>query len=110
MSSGPLRPEVKLGVELSAIMSRNMYTTDPAPVIEQLHATAGARPDILAKEVGTWIGFYETDRNRAALIAALRTLPDLDEWIALGRRRADDGRHTTQGFGEPGTRYVLPGS
>lgn len=109
MSSGPLRPEVKLGVELSAIMSRNMYTTDPDPVLDQLRATAGDRIDILAMEVGTWIGFYETDRDRSVLIEALRTFPGLEEWIAIGRARFGAGRHSTQGFGEPGRRDVLDG-
>lgn len=102
-----LSPDRLLGVKISAIMSRNMYTTDPGPVLEQLRAAAGMRTDVLAMEVGTWIGFYETDPHRAVLIDALRTLPGLDEWIAIGRRRADDGRHSTQGFGEPGARHVL---
>lgn len=109
MPHGPLSADRMLGVKLSAIMSRNRYTIDPGSVVDELRATAGDRTDILAMEVGTWVGFYETEKYSAVLIEALRTLPDLEPWIAVGRQRFNDGRHTTQGFAEPGRRDVLGG-
>lgn len=101
MSSGPLHPDVALSVKLSAIMSRNRYTHDPAPVIEELYAAAGDRLDILAAEVGRWVGFYEDDYTRD-LVTALRALPlEMDDAIALGVQRRNAGSHTTTGFNGP---------
>lgn len=57
MSSRPLDPETTLGVNLSAICSRNRYTDDPGPVIAELIETAGDRTDVLAREAGTSAGF-----------------------------------------------------
>ena len=48
-----------LSITLDAICSRNRYTTDSAPVIAELYATAGERLDILTESVGTWVGFFE---------------------------------------------------
>lgn len=99
--TGPLHPDVRLGVHLSAIMCRNQYTHDPAPVIAELYETAGGRTDILTDEVGRWVGFYEDDYTRD-LAAALRALPlDMDASIELGRRRRHAGSHTTTGFNGP---------
>ena len=82
-------------------MSRNRYTRDPAQVIEELYAAAGDRLDILAAEVGRWIGFYEDDYTRD-LATALRALPfDMDDAIALGGQRRNAGSHTTTGFNGP---------
>lgn len=86
MQSRGLSPATKLSVELDAICSRNRYTTDPAPVLDELRATAGERTDVLAEAVGTWVGYFEGEYT-ATLCAALRTLPDLEPWIALGQHR-----------------------
>lgn len=99
--TGPLHPDVRLGVQLSAIMCRNRYTHDPAPVIAELYEAAGDRLDILTAEVGRWIGFYEDDYTRD-LATALRALPlDMDDAIALGVQRRNTGTHTTTGFNGP---------
>lgn len=81
-----LSPDVLLSITLDAICSRNRYTSDPGPVLDELRATAGNRREVLAEAVGTWLGFFE-DEYTATLCAALRTLPDLDQWIALGQFR-----------------------
>lgn len=81
-----LSPGVKLSVALDAICSRNRYTTDPAPVLNELRAAAGDRTDVLAEAVGTWVGYFE-DEYTATLCAALRTLPGLEPWIAVGQHR-----------------------
>jgi hypothetical protein len=89
---------VKLSVALDAICSRNRYTTDPTPVLDELRAMAGERTDVLAEAVGTWVGYFEDDYT-ATLCAALRTLPDLEPWIALGQHR--------QSLPDPSTPAVL---
>jgi hypothetical protein len=94
MPSRGLSPDVALSVTLDAICSRNRYTTDPAPVIAELLATAGDRDDILAESVGTWVGYFE-DADIITLTTALRTLPGLDPWIALGQHRRSMPDHST---------------
>lgn len=94
MPTRGLSPTVKLSVTLDAICSRNRYTRDPAPVLAELRATAGERTDVLAEAVGTWVGYFE-DSDTATLCAALRTLPDLDDWIALGVFRRGIRAHST---------------
>lgn len=89
-----LSPERLLSVHLDAICSRNRYTTDPAPVIAELYATAGDRLDILAEAVGTWVGYFEDDYIRT-LCAALRELPDLEPWIRVGQERRSIPDHRT---------------
>lgn len=86
MQSRGLSPTVKLSVELDAICSRNRYTSDTAPVLDELKAAAGERTDVLAEAVGTWVGYFEDDYT-ATLCTALRTLPGLEPWIALGKHR-----------------------
>lgn len=89
-----MHPDTLLSVTLDAICSRNRYTTDPQPVLDELRATAGDRPDVLAEAVGTWVGFFEDDYT-ATLCTALRTLPDLEAWIALGQFRRHLPAHGT---------------
>lgn len=87
-------------------MSRNRYARDPERVIAELHAVAGDRLDLLAREVGSWVGYYE-DENTRVLTDALRALPlDLDEAIAHGRDRRLAGTHSTDGFGSPAAEYA----
>lgn len=93
MSSSPLHPDILLGIRLSAICARNEYTTDPAPVIEELLSTAGDRTDILAQEAGVWSGFNENDEFRRVLAVALWEIPGVARWVPLGRERRVAGRH-----------------
>lgn len=86
MQTRGLSPATKLSVELDAICSRNRYTTDTAPVLDELKAAAGERTDVLAEAAGTWVGYFEGEYT-ATLCAALKTLPDLEPWIALGQHR-----------------------
>jgi len=89
-----LTPDAMLTVTLDAICSRNRYTTDPAPVIDELRATAGDRVDLLTESVGTWVGFFEDDYTRV-LCTALRELPGLEPWLALGVHRRSLPNHST---------------
>lgn len=96
MPSRGLSPDVRLSVHLDAICSRNRYTSNPMPVIDELLATAGDRRDILTESVGTWVGYFEDNHTRI-LCAALRELPHLEQWIALGRERFEAPHHSTPG-------------
>lgn len=111
MPARSLSPETLLTVHLDAICSRNRYTTDPAAVIDELRARAGDRVDLLTEAVGTWVGYFEDDYTRT-LCTALRALPDLEPWIALGKHRRHTLGHSTPNVtthsSAPGTqsRYV----
>lgn len=89
-----LSPDTLLSVELGAICSRNRYTADPAPVIEELLAATGDRVDILQQSVGSWIGYYE-DAYTLTLATALRELPGLEPWILEGATRRAQPDHRT---------------
>ena len=96
MPSRPLAPDAALGVKLSAICSRNRYTTDPGPVLDELRATAGRRTDILAQEAGIWSGFYDSEHTHTLAVALLE-IPGAGDWVALGRKRRDAPWHSTPG-------------
>jgi hypothetical protein len=83
-----------LTVHLDAICSRNRYTRDPGPVLAELRATAGDRVDLLTQSVGTWVGYFEDDYTRI-LCTALRELPGLEPWLALGAHRRGMPDHST---------------
>lgn len=107
MPSAGLSPTVKLSVTLDAICSRNRYTSDPAPVVAELLETAGDRTDVLAESVGTWVGFFE-DAYTQTLCTALRELPGLEEWIALGRCRRNLPDPSTPAVLGHSSAYSLP--
>ncbi|WP_404475120.1 hypothetical protein [Microbacterium aerolatum] len=96
MTSRPLDADTSLGVRLSAICSRNRYTDDPAPVIAELLEAAGDKTEILAREVGTWAGFYDSEHTHA-LAAAQLEIPGAAEWEPVGRERRTMGWHSTPG-------------
>ncbi|MDR6141394.1 hypothetical protein QE375_000948 [Microbacterium foliorum] len=93
-----LSPDVMLSITLDAICSRNRYTTDPAPVVAELYATAGDRLDILTESVGTWVGFFE-DAEILTLCTALREIPGLEPWITVGTGRRSLPHHSTPPLG-----------
>lgn len=107
MPTRGLSPAVKLSIALDAICSRNRYTTDPAPVIAELRATAGDRDDVLVEAVGTWVGYFE-DKQVAVLCTALRTLPGLEPWIALGQHRRSLPNPSTPAILGHGQAAALP--
>lgn len=89
-----LTPDTLLSIHLGAIMSRNRYTTNPAPVVAELLDTAGDRVEVLQEAVGTWIGFYE-DYYVRTVCDALREIPGIDAWIVEGARRRAIPDHRT---------------
>lgn len=94
MPSRSLDPDVALGIKIGAVMTRNRYEQDDVQrVVDELYATAGDRLDLLAEEVGLFIGFYE-DQDTITLTTALRKLPlDMADAIALGEYRRDLPMH-----------------
>jgi hypothetical protein len=92
--SGHLSKAQLLNIELSSICSRNRYTTDPAPVVEEMRRVAGGRTDILAEAAGTWAGYYDSDETRI-LVEALMEIPGAAEWVDVGRRRRGLPPHRT---------------
>lgn len=98
MPSRRLSPDDMLAVHLAAICSRNRYTTDPQPVIDELLATAGDRGDILARESGRWSGFHESEHTMPLATAIREQIPGATDWVQLGRDRAATTPHSTDGF------------
>lgn len=92
-----MHPDTALDIRLSAIITRGKFTTDPAPVIAELRATAGTRVDVLRGTVGTWIGYFGGDEHLRILVDALLAefgADTLQPAIELGRSRRGVG-HTT---------------
>ena len=83
-----------LGITLSTICSRNRYTMNPAPVVDELIETAGDHVDVLRETVGSWVGYYEDGHTRT-LCTALREIPGLDPWISEGAHRRGLPDHRT---------------
>ncbi len=94
MSPRGLTRDVLLSVTLDAICSRNRYTVHPELVVAELRATARDRLDVLGESVGTWVGFFE-DEYTATLCAALKELPGVEPWIAVGAHRHRQSHHRT---------------
>ncbi len=91
-----LHPDTADDIRLSAILSRNQYTRDPAPVIAELRTAAADRADLLPAVVGGWIGYYDSADTRP-LVDALRAEVDpaeLQPWEDVARGRRSMG-HTT---------------
>jgi hypothetical protein len=87
-----------LDVILSAICTRNQYTQDPAPVIEELLAAAGDRRDILSRVVGRIAGFYDGPYTRVLCAALREAFPESAPWVELGRKRAGRPPHSSNDF------------
>lgn len=93
-----MHPDTYLSIVLDATCARNQYTSDPAPVLEELRALAGDRVDVLTESVGTWVGYFEAEHTQT-LCTALRELPGLEPWIALGKHRRHTLGHSTPTIG-----------
>lgn len=106
MTTRTLSADTMLSIQVGCVMTRNQFTQKPAAVMTELRETAGDRLDILAAEVGRFIGFYD-DQWTHTLVEALRaefTDLDLQPHIELGERRRNAGTHGTQGYAVPGSR------
>jgi len=78
---------------MSSVITRNIRTDNPAPVIAELRALAGDDFELLREVAGLAVGYYR-DAHAEALCAALEAQIDgLAPWIELGRRRRARGVH-----------------
>lgn len=78
---------------MSSVITRDLRTHNPGPVIEELRALAEADVDLLREVAGLTCGYYR-DAHCEALCDALEAQIDgLEPWIELGRRRRARGVH-----------------
>lgn len=89
-----MHPDTKLSIAIDATCSRNEFVQDAAPVIAELRDLADDRVDVLTESVGIWVGFFE-DAHNHVLCEALRELPGLEPWIAVGKHRRGIPVHRT---------------
>lgn len=82
-----MHPDTLLSIQLGATIGRDKYTRDPAPVIAELRRLAGVRQDILDREVGVWIGYYDQPETRPLVVALLEAFPGAVQWIKSGQDR-----------------------
>lgn len=88
----PPDPDAQLDVRLAAICGRNQYTRDPASVLAEFTAAAGARRDLLARTAGIWVGYVDSPETHV-LADALCSIPGAKAWITEGQRRRRTPRH-----------------
>jgi hypothetical protein len=85
-----LHPDVQLSAEIGALIGRDKYTRDPELIdrkITDLRKLAGVRTDILNREVGSWIGYYDSPETQPLVVALLAAFPGAVPWISLGQER-----------------------
>jgi hypothetical protein len=93
-----MHPDTLLSVQLGAIIGRDKYTRDPdvlAAKIAELRAHAGVRTDILNREVGSWVGYYDSPEMQPLVVALLDAFPGAVPWLSLGQERRGRGAHST---------------
>ena len=87
MPSRRLSPRTALDVAMSSVITRNLRTSDPEPVVAELRALAGPDVDLLSEVCGLAVGYYR-DSYSAALCDTLEAQIDgLEPWIEIGHRR-----------------------
>jgi hypothetical protein len=85
-----VHPDTLLSVQLGALMSRDKYTHDPELIdakIRHLRTVAGVRTDLLDREVGTWVGYYDGPAMKPLVVALLGAFPGAVSWLTLGQER-----------------------
>jgi len=90
-----LHPDTLLSVRIGGILGRDKYTQDPDPIILELRQVAGVRTDILNREVGSWIGYYDTPETKPLIIALLAAFPGCLTWINHGTQQRAKPMHGT---------------
>lgn len=93
--TGSMDSDTALSIRLGAIMGRDRYTRDPGPIIEELRTAAGVRVDILNREVGSWVGYYDHPATKPLVVALLAAFPGALPWLRAGQQRRAAGAHGT---------------
>ncbi|MDQ1130253.1 hypothetical protein [Microbacterium sp. SORGH_AS_0888] len=93
-------PDKLLGLAISAALSRNEFTSDPGPVIDEVRelGRGRGRDDILDPDVGRWVGFYRIAETAMLCDALLAAFPECEAWVPLGVERRDGLVHGTHDF------------
>jgi hypothetical protein len=85
-----VHPDTLLSVQLGALIGRDKYSSDAQLIdakIGQLRTLAGARTDLLDREVGTWVGYYDSPETRSLIVALLAAFPGAVAWLRSGKER-----------------------
>lgn len=85
-----LHPDVLLSVQLGAVIGRDQYSSDQTLIdakIAEIRELAGVRTDILNREVGSWVGYYDSPETKSLVVALLAAFPGAVPWLSLGRER-----------------------
>lgn len=93
MVHGSLNTTTMLGITLSNVMSRHRFDTEAQQVVDELRAIAGDRGDVLAMEVGLWVGYHGGDEHVGPLIAALQRVDGIGHWVEVGKHRRGIPNH-----------------
>lgn len=87
MPSRRLSARTMLDVTLTATMTRNLLTSNPAPVIKELRALAGDDVELLAEVSGRVSGFYDEPHTHMLCAALADQIEGAAAWVPLGRKR-----------------------
>lgn len=93
MPSRRLSQRTALDVIMSAVVTRNLRTEDPLPVLEELRRLAGDDLALLAQVAGLCVGYYRDERCAALCDLLEAEVDDVGPWIELGRHRRFRGAH-----------------
>lgn len=87
MPSRRLSVRTALDVQMSAVMTRNMRTDDPQPVVAELLALAAEDQQLIAEAAGVFVGYYRDGYSDPLCAAVEAQIDGLGPWIELGRER-----------------------
>lgn len=93
----PLDPDVALSVRLDAICSRNRYTADPGPVIDEIAQLTVGRERVRDETVGVWAAFFRDEYTYRLCDVLLPAFPGARAYEHVGIRRRG-GIHSTGDF------------
>ena len=87
MPSRRLSARTALDVQMSAVITRNLRTDDPASVLDELRRLAGDDRELLAEVCGLIIGYYRDDRCAALCELLEAEVEGVAPWVRIGRER-----------------------
>lgn len=93
MPSHRLCARTALDVALSAVVTKNLRTSVPATVLDELRALAGDDRELLAEVAGLCVGYYRDERCAALCDLLEAEVDGVAPWVQLGRQRRSRGVH-----------------
>ena len=88
--------DVLFDIQVSGLLGRHQFTTDPAPVVAELRALG--LDELVVRTVGHWVGYYGAEHTRTLCEALLAAYPAAQDWVADGHARRTVAQHGTTGF------------